>query len=683
MSEPARKREPVIAPLPEGAPLEDRPGILSKVARGLVGAPKDLEQKGIFHAISLIPFLAWVGLGADGLSSSAYGPEEAYKSLGEHTYLAAGIAILMVLTVVIISAGYSRIIEAFPHGGGGYVVATKLLGDRAGVVSGCALLVDYVLTITVSIAAAGDALFSFIPNDFFRLGVVHFDWGQVKLIVEITFIVLLTTLNIRGVKESVLALTPIFVVFLITHALLIGGAFIASAPHLPEVSRASAHGFHAGLATLGGLGMLRLLIHSYSLGGGTYTGIEAVSNGLPIMREPKVQTAKRTMLYMAASLAITAAGLLICYLLFGARPEEGKTMNAVLLERFAGNGFVGRTFTIITLISEGALLIVAGQAGFVDGPRVMANMAIDSWMPRRLAALSDRLTTQNGVLLMGGTSLAALLYTQGDVGRLVVMYSINVFLTFSLSMFGMLRRNLTAKQQGDSGTHAVLFGVGFGMCATILVVTVTEKFLEGGWLTLVVTSGCVLLCFWIRGHYDAVRLRLRALDQALEDLPPAPEGPAPQLNKVAPTAVVLVTSFGGLGLHTALNVFKSFPNYFKNIVFVSTGVIDSGGFKGEEELEALRHRVQDDLGKYVDWAKRLGLPAGSRMALGTDAVADTEELCMQVSHEFPRSTFFGGQVIFHRERWYDRWLHNQTAYSIQKRLQWAGLTMVILPVRVR
>src|SRR5438874_6187223 len=131
----------------------------------IFGKPRDLKDPQIYHHISLIAFLAWVGLGADGLSSSAYGPEEAFKQLGEHAYLSIGLAALMAMTVLIISAGYSRIIEAFPHGGGGYVVATKLLGRRLGLVSGCALLVDYVLTITVSIAAAGDALFSlgFIP----------------------------------------------------------------------------------------------------------------------------------------------------------------------------------------------------------------------------------------------------------------------------------------------------------------------------------------------------------------------------------------------------------------------------------------------------------------------------------------------------------------------------------------
>jgi hypothetical protein len=152
--------------------------------------------------------------------------------------------------------------------------------------------------------------------------------------------------------------------------------------------------------------------------------------------EPKVATGKRTMVLMAVSLAVTAAGIILAYLLMGVRFEEGKTMNAVLVERFAG-GFtvggvhVGYGFVLLTLVAEALLLFVAAQAGFIDGPRVMANMATDSYLPHRFAQLSDRLTMQNGVLLMGGASLLALIYTRGDLTHLVVMYSINVFVTFS------------------------------------------------------------------------------------------------------------------------------------------------------------------------------------------------------------------------------------------------------------
>jgi len=565
-----------------------------------------------------------------------------------------GLAFAMASTVFIISAAYSRIIEEFPHGGGGYVVATKLLGERAGVVSGSALLVDYVLTITVSIAAAGDALFSFAP----------LAWHVAKLPIEVGFIGFLTVLNLRGVRESVLALSPVFLLFIVTHIVLIGGSVLLRAPDLPQTAGEVRSGFHDGLGLLGAAGLLLLFVHAFSLGGGTYTGIEAVSNGLPIMREPRVQTARRTMLYMSVSLAFTATGLLLCYLLWQLAPVEGKTMNAVLAERVAAGKPLGGTFVLATLISEGALLVVAAQAGFIDGPRVLANMAVDSWLPRRFSALSDRLTTQNGILLMGGAALAALLYTRG----------------MSISW---LR---SQHERPHRRRRAALFVVGFVLCAGILAVTISEKFSEGGWVTMAVTGSLVLLCFVVRRHYRDVGGALSKLYAELENLPPEPEVAAgaalAEVDPNCPTAAVLVASYGGLGIHTAVNIFATFPGHFRNIVFLSVGVIDSGAFKGEDAVKSLASDTEATLQRYVDLASRLGVPSTYRFALGTDAVQEAEALCLAVKREFPRTTFFAGKVIFRQERWFQRVLHNETAFAIQKRLQFAGQTMVILPARV-
>lgn len=181
--------------------------IFQKVRRTLIGGPKNIKDPSLFHKLALIPILAWIGLGADGLSSAAYGPEEAFKALGRHTYLAIFLALATALTVFIISYAYSRIIEYFPSGGGGYIVATKTLGEKAGVISGCALLVDYMLTITVSIVACGDAIFSFFPAQY----------QEYKIPFEILAIVMLVVLNLRGIKESVTFLAPIFLTFVVTQ----------------------------------------------------------------------------------------------------------------------------------------------------------------------------------------------------------------------------------------------------------------------------------------------------------------------------------------------------------------------------------------------------------------------------------------------------------------------------------
>jgi len=657
-----------------------------RMKRVLLGRKRELHPN-VFHKVSLIALLAWVGLGADGLSSSAYGPEEAFKTLGSHTYLAVALALATAFTVLVISYAYSRIIEQFPLGGGGYVVASRLLGQKAGVVSGSALVIDYVLTISISIAAAGDAIFSFLPPGWTSavlLGVL-----PIKLLVELAAIGFLILLNLRGVKESVIALAPLFMVFLISHAILIGGVIIGRLGDIPavfnEVHRGFAQGLRAPPVGLGLAGMMALFVRAYALGGGTYTGIEAVSNGLSIMREPKVQTGKRTMALMAVSLAVTAGGLILAYLLVHATPAPGRTMNAVLANQFAGRwAGIGAAFVLVTLLSEALLLIVAGQTGFIDGPRVMANMAVDSYMPHRFSQLSDRLTMSYGVLLMGGASLLALVYTGGNVTHLVVLYSINVFLTFSLSELAMCRFWLRERNKHPTWRkHISVHLTGLTLCAFILTVTVYEKFGEGGWVTLALTGGLIACCFLIRRHYRRVHDNLRRLDTILTALPAEPPAASlPALDAAAPTAVLLVGEYSGLGIHCLLAVQRLFPRYFKNFVFVSVGVIDSASFVNVEAVDEVRDRTAADLRRYVELAAGLGLVADSRMAVGTEAVATAADLCVRIAAEFPYSLFFAGKLIFERERWYQRLLHNETAYQLQRRLQFAGLNAMVLPVRV-
>jgi amino acid transporter len=661
---------------PELQPHQESLG--HRVRRTLLGAPRDVADTSHLHSMTLIAFLAWVGLGADGLSSSAYGPEEAFLALGRHTYLAVGLAVATAFTVLIISASYSAIIERFPTGGGGYVVASHLLGPRVGVVSGCALVVDYVLTITVSIAGGGNAIFSFLPPSLAF-------W---KLPVELAAIVLLIGLNLRGVKESVRALLPVFLVFLATHALLIGWAIFSHLGKVPEVTHQLHQGFSSGLSTLGLAGMGLLLLRAYALGGGTYTGIEAVSNGLQIMREPRVATGKRTMVYMAVSLALTAGGILIGYLLLDVRHAPGKTMNAVLSEAVFGGWHlgglpVGYWLVLVTLISEGLLLVVAAQAGFIDGPRVMANMAVDSYLPHRFAALSEQLSMQNGVLLMGLAALAMLLYTRGSVQTLVYMYSINVFLTFSLSQLGMTRFWKERRGEPGRGRYLALHVVALLLCVGILVVTVLERFTHGGWVTVLLTALFVALCYGIHSHYRRAQEGLRQLDDVLDTLPATGEARPKSLDPKLPTAVLLVSSFNGFGVHTLLSILRYFPGLYKQFIFVSVAVVDSGSFKGREEIEALQQHTEEDLAKYVEKTRRMGFAADSVWEVGIEVVAKATDLCQQVARLYPKATIFTGKLVFREERFYHGFLHSETARAIQRRLQWVGVPMVVLPIRAR
>lgn len=653
--------------------IEHRDPILGKWRRRLFGAPKDLHEKSLFHKLSLIPLLAWVGLGADGLSSSSYGPEEAFRALGSHAYLAVFIALATALTVFIICYAYARIIENFPHGGGGYVVSTHTIGSGAGVIAGSALLIDYILTITVSLASCGDAIFSYLPPAYLAY----------KVPFVVGLIILLTFLNLRGVKESIAFLAPIFAVFLLTHILLLGTGIITHIGDFgPVAEQYRASAFH-DLSTIGFVGVLAIFLRAFSMGGGTYTGIEAVSNAMHIMREPKVQNGKRTMLYLAVSLAATASGLLLCYALFSLQPVEGKTLNAILADTTFAAWPLGGTLAFITILSEGALLMVGAQSGFAGGPSVMANMATDAWLPRRFSSLSERMTMQNGVLLMCGASLALLFYTGGSVSALVVMYSINVFLTFSLSQFGMARFFFVNRaKDGQWKKKIAIHMVGLVLCVTILVITVAEKFQEGGWVTLLITAVLIGLCYLIRKHYGKVRKGIRQLEDILGEIPAGKVPNEDPLNPNDRTAILLVSGFNGFGLHLWLSIFREFPKQFKNFIFICVSEVDSGSFKGIAEIEALRKSVEKQLQRYVEFSRSYGYPADYRTDVATEVVETATRLCQDIVHEFPRSTVFTGKLIFRNENIFQKLFHNETAFAIQRRLQWEGITTVILPVRV-
>jgi len=660
-----------------------RNSVTKFVKNTVIGKERQLTEHGLFHSLSLVTLLAWVGLGADGLSSSCYGPEQAYKALADnlHTYypLAIFIAGMSALTVFIISASYSQIIGAFPSGGGGYVVASRLLSPTLGVISGSALLIDYVLTITVSVASAMDAIFSMMPNSM-----------KSKFIAEIVALLFMTVLNLRGVRESVMVLLPIFFVFLITHVFAVIYAFATHGSAVVALGSNTMSSVHDLSASVGLFGMLALLIKAYSMGAGTYTGIEAVSNGLSILREPRVRTGRRTMLLMALSLAGMVAGLLFAYLLVDvdvSQTTDGvKTLNAVLLETLTKPwpSALGTGFVFVALVSSAALLLIAAQAGFLGGPPVLASMALDRWMPNRFAALSDRYVTINGVLIMGGGALVMLLFTHGSVGLLVVLYSINVFITFSLSQLGMVRHWWQNRQTEQGWRHRIAINA-IGLCLTsfILVVMVVQKFGQGGWVTILMTGALVFFAFMVRRHYEAVRGQLKRMDLILEAaLIPAQPGAkdfAPNSNR---TAIFLVNGFNGLGLHTLFGAIRLFGGGFKRIVFVSIGVVDAGNFKGADDLDRLRKHMQTEGQKYVDFITTRGGHAEAITAIGRDVLDEVEEILPSLTEKYPHAVFFSGQLVFEHETFITRWLHNYTAFALQRRLFLYGLPCAIVPMRV-
>lgn len=645
---------------------------VKKLYNIFIGLPRDPFDPGTKKNVALIAFLAWIGLGADGLSSSCYGPEQGFLALGTHNHLAFYLAILTAVTVFIIAAAYNQVIELFPTGGGGYKVATKLIGPYVGLVSGAALIVDYVLTIAISIASGVDAAFSLLPA-FSPAYRIYFD---------IFLVLVLMILNLRGMKESILILMPIFLGFMASHLAIFGYGIALHRSSLPTVVGQSIQETHGFLHQAGWFVVLALFLRAYSLGGGTYTGIEAVSNNVNHLAEPRVKTGKWTMFYMALSLSITAGSIILLYLLWDVHPEYGQTLNAVVFRNILENVPYQNILLITLLLFEAGLLLVAANTGFLGGPTVLANMAVDGWIPKRFRNLSTRLVTQNGIVLFGVAAIIILLRTHGAVEMLVVLYSMNVFLTFSLSLTGICI--YWWKNRGKKGwlQRLSLSILGLVVCLSILIITLLEKFTAGGWLTVLITSSVVIVCLIIKQHYSQIKLQVRKLDRLLTLPLKGNVQQIPKIDPNKPTAVFLIGESIGQGMHTLLSAQSMFPEHFKNFVFMSVGVVDIGSYGSENALKQMKQKIGERMEYFINFSHEHHFAAKSYTAYDNDPVKGLTELAEKVSDEFPNAIFFADTLVSKQDNWFYRQLHSEVPMALQHNLHLKGLQMVILPVKL-
>jgi uncharacterized membrane protein SirB2 len=273
------------------------------------------------------------------------------------------------------------------------------------------------------------------------------------------------------------------------------------------------------------------------------------------------------------------------------------------------------------------------------------------------------------------------------------MYSINVFVTFSLSNIAMTLFWVRKRKEDPTwARHLPAHVLATLLCVTILVITIFEKFREGGWLTLVITAALTVFCFVVKRHYAAVVRAIRRLDT---DLPgpeagadamaaygaagPVAEGePAPD----KPVAVIFVGGYGGLGRHATLTLLRMFPGHFKGVVFVSIAVVDSDTFKGADEVARLERRTNEALDAYRRFAATLGLPSAKAYSVGTEVAVEAEKLGTSLLSRYPKALFVAGQIIFEEDTAWNRLLHNETAFMIQRRLQHVGVPMIVLPVQL-
>ena len=645
---------------------------LKKLKTIIFGKPRNPMQKETRGHITLIAFLAWIGLGADGLSSSSYGPQEAFLALGTHTHLALYLSVMIAVTVFIIAMAYNQVIELFPSGGGGYKVASRLIGKFPGLISGTSLILGYILTITMSIASGVDQLFSLLPLSA----------QAYKLVTEAVVIVLLMYLNLRGMKESISVFLPIFLGFIITHIFIIVYGVAVHGYQLPIMFQNTIQETAKVSSVFGWFFIISLLLKSYSLGGGTYTGLEAVSNNVNSLAEPRVKTGKLTMLYMAVSLSFTAGGILLLYLLWNVQPQAGQTLNAIAFSNVMHNFPLKDLWLTIILATEAGLLFIGANTGFLGGPAVLANMAVDSWVPKKFRNLSNRLVVQNGIVLFGVCALLVLLGTHGSISKLIILYSTSVFITFSMSLLGLtiFWAKKDGRRQSNNWFWKLLLSlVGLIVCFFILITIIITKFAIGGWTTILINGGLITVCILISIHYKNIKKQIKKLDQTFT-FSVTPTQVTQKISYTESTAIFFIGESIGEGMHTILWAQRMFPNYFKNFVFVSVGIVDVNSFESDAALHKMQRKVAHRLKYFTDYAHQHGIPTKVFCDYGTDHVEKLLSLSLKIQKEFKNPIFFAARVVLKNENWLTRQLHNETPVALQRNLHMHGMQMIILPV---
>ncbi|OGT46690.1 MAG: hypothetical protein A3E82_01220 [Gammaproteobacteria bacterium RIFCSPHIGHO2_12_FULL_38_11] len=637
--------------------------------RRFIGRPLDPFKADLFKKTALISFFAWIGLGADALSSSCYGPEQSYRALGQYPYLTLFVVMGTIISIFVIALSYNQVVELFPSGGGGYKVASQLLGPMAGIISGSALIIDYILTIAISTASGVQALYSFFP--------VNLQFTELPM--EFSVIILFIFLNLRGMKESIRVVMPLFLGFVFTTLALIIYGIAMHSQSMSQVMHQSFHQAHELSSHIGPLLMLAFILHAYSLGSGTYTGIEAVSNNVNKLVEPRVKTGKMTMLYMATSLAVVAGGITLLYMLYHVSPVKGQTLNYVVFSDILGHSKSAHMGVVITMIFEAGILFVAANTGFLAGPTVLANMAADTWLPRRFQLLSSRLVNSQGIIFYGVAALIILLLSGGNVGWLVVLYSINVFITFSLTTLGMFSHWLSNRKNTlDWWIKCAMSLLGFIVTSFVLCVVLVSKFFEGGYVTIMVTCVVISFCYFVRRHYRWVgrelRERHRGLVLPLNDIDLVEN----ELDFEKRTAILFITD-KITGMHSLQWILKNFPSNFTNFIFVGVGQVDIKSFSGKRALKRMTKEVNERLDYFVMYCQQKNLLATRFSDFGSDVVENLVTLCQTTGKKFPNHMFFASQMSFQKDTWFKRFLHNGMTYILERKLHALGDEILLLP----
>ncbi|MGG3467152.1 APC family permease [Neobacillus pocheonensis] len=457
--------------------------------RALIGKPLKTSELGE-QRLGVLKALAI--LSSDALSSVAYGPEQVLIVLSTIGLIAfwysipIGIGVLILLTALILS--YRQIIFAYPHGGGAYIVSKSNLGKNTGLVAGGSLLVDYILTVAVSVSAGTDAITSAFPQ-------LH----PFNVVIASVLVILITILNLRGVTESASVLAyPVYLFVLAVVILIVVGIWQVATGHIPAES-------HTPIGTVVPGISLFLLLRAFSSGCSALTGVEAVSNAVPNFKEPEAKNAVNTLIMMGIILAILFSGIMFLAYYLGIAPKGEETVLSQMAAKIFGRNFLYYFVQGTTAL----ILVLAANTGFSAFPMLAVNLASDKYLPRMFLNRGDRLGYSNGIITLSITSILLIIVFGGNTEQLIPLYAVGVFIPFTLSQTGMIIKWMKEKPAGWVFKLTINL-IGALITLTVVIIFFATKFSQV-WFVLIFLPIIVFVCHRIKRHYDAVGEQLRIM----------------------------------------------------------------------------------------------------------------------------------------------------------------------------
>lgn len=574
-------------------------------------------------------------LSSDALSSVAYATEEILLVLvvagSSALALSVPIAVAIIVLLGIVILSYRQTIRAYPKGGGSYIVARENLGLYPGLVAGGSLMIDYILTVTVSVSAGTAALTSLVPALL-----------PYTVSLCLIFIFLLTLANLRGVKESGnIFMAPTYA-FIASIFVLIGLGLFKQATGQPVTE-------YPNLPVQEGVNSF-LILRAFAAGCTALTGVEAISDGVLAFKEPEWKNARLTLLFLGIILGLMFVGITYLSNVYHVVPRHGETLVSQLGKQLVGNGPFYGFIQIVTLL----ILLLAANTSYADFPRLSYFLAKDGFLPRQLALLGDRLVYSNGIILLSLCAAVLVIVFKGQVNAILPLYAVGVFTSFTLSQAGMVRRWFRLKERGWQAS-ALMNGLGAIATLVVLGVIVSTKFLLGAWLVVVAIPLVVWLFLAIHRHYEYVAQRL-----SIQGLPPRSYVPRPKPTVVTHPAVVIVGQLNR-GTVEALDYARTIAD---EIVAVH---VDLNSTDREKLQEKWRNLESDIPLEIID------SPYRSVIEPIVDFVAQFEE-----QHQGVFTTVI--IPAFVTRNWWDSLLHNQTTLFLKNALR-AKQSRVITTVR--